>query len=132
MSIRVNLNHPGELLIEIVVAIGIIGLVLVGVTDLMTRSARVVTFQKQKDEALSIVRKKLNEYKTTRDTDPESFYNTVVGGVTDPCVPEKDYKCIVSVDKQLDSVLITVVAEWNDGGRTYNVSLSQSLYIDQK
>ncbi len=33
------------MLIEIVVAIGIIGLVLVGVSDLMTRSSKVISFQ---------------------------------------------------------------------------------------
>jgi len=120
----------GQMLIEIVVAVGIIGLVLVGVSDLMTRSIRVVSFQKQKDEALAVIKKKLLEYRASRDLDPEGFYNSMTSGTTtiDPCDAEKPlYRCLVTVEKSVDAVSLTVVGEWQDGGRLYSVSLSQSL-----
>lgn len=115
------------MLIEIVVAIGIIGLVLVGVSDLMTRSIRVVTFQKQKAEAITIIKKMLDSYRVLRDSDPDGFYASAGNALLDPCVAEKPYKCTVTMEKTADAVNVLIVAEWQDGGRTYNVSLSQSL-----
>lgn len=126
--------HRGQTLIEIVMAIGIIGLVLVGVSDLMTRSIRVVSFQKQKDEALIIIKKMLIDYKAARDTDPEGFYTAIDNATIDPCVANSVYKCVVTVDKPptLDSVNISILAEWLDGGKTYSVTLSQSLTRSQR
>ncbi len=120
-------KNKGQMLIEIVVAVGIIALVLVGVSDLMTRSLRVVTFQKQKDEAGGLVQKILNDYKVQRDINPDNFYNTVTGEVIDPCESGKPYKCTVTVDKTADGVLVSVLVEWSDGGNTFNMTLSELL-----
>lgn len=120
-------KNKGVMLIEIVVAVGIIGLVLIGVSDLMTRSVSVVTFQKQKKEALTIITKKLNDYKAARDTNPDNFYTTVADSIVDPCVVNKPYKCLITVDKTADAVKISITAQWQDGGRPYETSLSQSL-----
>lgn len=115
------------MLIEIVVAIGVIALVLIGTSDLLIRSSRVVTFQKQKDEAFSIIEGILNDYRVQRDTDPEGFYTTVTGTVIDPCVAGKPYVCTITVDKTPDATLISIRADWSEGESDYNVSLSQSL-----
>jgi type II secretory pathway pseudopilin PulG len=122
-----NSINLGQMLIEVVVAVGIIALVFVGVSDLMTRSLRVVTFQRQRDEASTILQKIQNDYKAQRDTDPDSFYNTVDNNVTDPCVSGKPYKCTVIVEKFPNSITITVKAEWTDGGDPLSVSSIQSL-----
>ncbi|KKS94546.1 MAG: hypothetical protein UW68_C0011G0013 [Candidatus Collierbacteria bacterium GW2011_GWB1_44_6] len=127
-KIKLIAKHAGQMLIEIVVAVGIIGLVLIGISDLITRSTRVVTFQRQKDEAQAIIKKMLTNYKVERDTDPDSFYNTVSNRVTDPCVEGRPYKCLVTVEKSLDFVYISITAEWDDGGSVYNTTLSQSFY----
>lgn len=132
MSKKQLKNFSGQMLIEVVVAIGIIALVLVGVSDLMTKSLSVITYQRQRDEALNILQKIQNGYKAMRDTDAEAFFNTVANTIIDPCEAGKNYKCTVLVDKQLNSVLITVTAEWSDGGKTYNLSLSQSLFKTAK
>lgn len=127
----INLTyHNGQMLIEVVVALGIIGLVLVGVSDLMTRSVGVVNFQRQKSEALSIINKRLTDYKRDRDTDSESFYASAGDSVIDPCEAGKSYKCIVTMTKTADSVNILITAEWLNGGKTYSTSLSQSLTRD--
>ncbi len=115
------------MLIEIVVAIGIIGLVLVGVSDLMTRSVSVASFQKQKEEAITIIKKILNDYKSDRDTNPDGFYAAISGSIIDPCKDGLPYRCLVTVSKNSDSVTITVTAEWEDGGKTYKTALTQSL-----
>lgn len=123
----------GQMLIEIVIAIGIIGLVLVGVADLMTRSVRVVTFQKQKQVGLEIIKKMLIDYKSARDADPEGFYASIKNAVIDPCVATNpDYRCILTVDKSVDEVAMSIKAEWQDGGRTYSVTLAQSLVRNLK
>ena len=74
MKINLLNNFSGQMLIEVVIAIGIIALVLVGVSDLMTRSLRVVTFQKQRDEANAYLQKMQNDLKAQRDADPEGFF----------------------------------------------------------
>jgi len=126
------IKNPGLMLIEILVAVGIVGLVLVGVSDLMTRAIGATTFQKQKNEALIIVQKKLTDYKIARDTNPESFYNSITNTVIDPCTVGTIYKCTVTADKAADSVIVSIVAEWQDGDRNYNVKLSQLLAREWK
>ncbi len=117
----------GQMLIEVVVAIGIIVLILVGTSDLTTRSLRAVTFQKQKDEAVLILQKLLNDYRSQRDSDPAGFYSTVTSEVIDPCIAGKPYKCTVLVDKTADAVTLTAMADWDEGGKTLSVKLVESL-----
>ena len=120
------------MLIEIVVAIGIIGLVLVGVSDLMSKSVRTTSFQKQKAEALTIIKEKLGDYRTARDTNPEGFYSSAESVSIDPCVVDKPFRCLVTMEKYPDSINILIKADWSDGGRTYEVSLSQLLFREKK
>lgn len=115
------------MLIEIVIAVGVLALVLVGVADLMTRSAKVATFQKQRDEATNITQTMINSYRNQRDTDPIGFYNTVSSTVLDPCVEAKPYVCTVTVTKAIDEVMISIKTAWDDGGQTYDISLSITL-----
>ncbi len=121
------MTWSGQMLIEIVVAVGIISLVLVGVSDLMIRSSRLTTFQRQKAEAFTISQRLLNNYRVQRDSNPQAFYDNAGGSVLDPCVSGKTYVCIVSMEKSAEAVLVTVKVEWGDGGQTFDVSLSQSL-----
>ena len=116
------------MLIEVVIAVGIIALVLVGVSDLMTRSLRVVTYQKQRDEANAYLQKIQNDLKAQRDADPEKFYQTVSGSSA-LCEAGKAYTCKILVERALDniSITITATAEWSDGGNTLRISTVQSL-----
>lgn len=117
----------GQMLIEIVVAVGVLSLVLIGVSDLMTRSQRVGTFQRQKDEALSIARMLLNDYRIQRDNDPDQFEDNVVGLSRDVCVTDKPYSCKVEVTKQTGSVDVVATVSWIDGVNTLSVNLNQVL-----
>ncbi|KKT89707.1 MAG: hypothetical protein UW88_C0001G0087 [Candidatus Collierbacteria bacterium GW2011_GWD2_45_10] len=116
------------MLIEIVVAVGIIALVLLGVSDLMTRSSRVVTFQKQKDEAITIAQKLQNDYRTQRDIDPLGFYANAGNSILEPCISDT-YKCTITMDTVTvpNFIQVTIKVEWKDGGQIFSTSLSQSL-----
>ena len=127
MNINFKRNLSGQMLIEIVVAVGIIALVLVGVSDLVTRSLKVLTYQKQKDEAGAILKKIQNDYRVQRDINPEGFYSSIVSTVIDPCVADSTFVCTITVDKTVDSVTIMAKAEWIDGGSSFSTSLVQSL-----
>jgi type II secretory pathway pseudopilin PulG len=127
MKHKTEVLFSGQMLIEVVVAIGIIALVLVGVSELMTRSLKVISFQKQKDVAESLLKKIQNDYRTQRDIDPNGFYESVANVVLDPCVVDSLYKCQIFVDKSGDLVTITARAEWIDGGNLLSVSSVQSL-----
>ena len=123
------------MLIEIVVAVGIIALVLVGVSDLLTRSSRTVTFQKDKDAAISYAQKMLNDYRVSRDEDPLGFFDTVTGLAEEDCAIGSPYKCsaVVSVAADYSSAQITATVKWDvvvsPNGETQflSVSLSETL-----
>lgn len=117
----------GQMLIEVVVAIAVIALVLVGVSSLMTKSLRVVTFQKEKDIAGSSLQKIQNDYKRDRDINPDGFFATLPETDTVDC--GAIYSCDVDFEMAADnnSVLITATASWLDGDRTLSVSSKQLL-----
>lgn len=115
------------MLIEIVVAVGVLALVLIGVSDLMTRSLRNSSFQVKRDEALSIAREILNDYRIEKENDPEIFESVVVGLNRDVCVDGKDYSCSVEVTKNNGSVDLLVTVNWPDGNNTLSINLKQTF-----
>lgn len=115
------------MLIEIVIAIGILALVLVGVSDLMTRSARVTTFQRKRDEAYSVARSVVNEYKLQRDNDPNSFELNVTGINKEVCVEAKEFSCVAVVNNSGGLIEIVVTVSWIEGQNTLSVSLKQTF-----
>ncbi len=115
------------MLIEIVIAVGILAMVLIGVSDLMTRTQRVSTFQAKRDEANSVAKKILNDYRLQRDTDPETFAATVTGIDRDTCVDGLDYSCTATVTNVNGDVDINVVVSWVEGENTFSISTSQKL-----
>lgn len=115
------------MLIEIVIAVGVLALVLVGVSDLMTRSQIVSTYQRRSDEALSIAKKILNNYRTQKESDPSNFKDNVVGLDKQVCVEGKDYSCVVTITKNSNSVNLLIKVSWPEGSNTLNVSLDQII-----
>lgn len=121
------MKNKGQMLIEIIIAVGVLVLVLVGVSDLMTRSQRVSSYQGKRDEALSIAKEILNDYRLQKENDPQNFADTVIGLNRDVCVAGKDYSCTVTVTKNVTSVNLFVRVSWIDGANTLDVSLEQDL-----
>lgn len=127
----------GQSLIEIVIAVGIIVVVLVGVSDLVTRSLGLSSFQKNMNMAVNIAQNQLTYYRQQRDLNPTDFfidpnanYDTCVG-----TFDEDKYNCDISyslIDIPATGVSINVKIEWKDGDKTINTELSQDLAIPTK
>jgi len=60
-------NNFGQSLIEIVVAVGIIAVVLVGASDVISRSLNLASFQASNNVAVNIAQNQLNYYRQQRD-----------------------------------------------------------------
>lgn len=125
--------YSGQSLIEILVAIGIIAVVLVGVSDLITRSLSLASFQASKTVATNIAENQLNYYRQARDQAPTTFfadpnpqagYSTCVGN-TDPV----KYACTINYDSSgiANGTNMTVSIVWKDGDKVITTQLSQVL-----
>ncbi len=121
------MKNKGQMLIEIVVAVGVLALVLIGVSDLMTRSARVSGYQAKRDEANSIARELLNDYRIQKENDPDNFEDIASGLSREVCVEGKDYSCLVTVTKNTGSVDLLVTVSWPDGNNILSISINQTL-----
>lgn len=115
------------MLIEIVISVGILALVLIGVSDLMTRTQRVSTFQAKRDEANSIGKKILNDYRLQRDNDPDGFANNVVGINRPTCVEGKTYSCVATIENVNGDIDVRITVSWIEGENTFSISLNQKL-----
>jgi type II secretory pathway pseudopilin PulG len=122
---RYKINFRGQMLIEIVIAVGILALVLVGVSDLMTRSSKISTFQRKRGEAYEVAKTVINEYKLQRDNDPNVFQSSVAGIDREVCVAGKEFSCLATVTIEGSSVNIVVKVSWIEGLNTFSVSLNQ-------
>lgn len=132
-SMKLTINTPlsGQSLIEIVVAVGIIAVVLVGVSDLVTRSLGLSSFQSSKTIAINIAQNQLTYYRQKRDESPTDFF-------VDPqtnfstCIGNYDlgkYNCsIVYTNVGITNGLrMTVIVRWRDGDKEIDTELSQVL-----
>jgi Tfp pilus assembly protein PilV len=129
-------SNKGQSLIEIVVAVGIIAVVLVGVSDLITRSLGLSSFQAKKNEATNIAQSQLNKYRQARDMEPTRFFSADN--------PQKDfslcetlnlkYTCTIGYDYTgvTNGVKMTVGVEWTDGDKNVTTELSQVLFKPTK
>ena len=126
-------SNSGQSLIEIVVAVGIIAVVLVGVSDLISRSLSLSSFQATKSVAINIAHNQLNHYRLMRDMEPTQFFtdpNPQAG--YDDCVDNPNptkYDCTISYTypESPDVVKMTVNVRWTDGSKTIDTTLSQYL-----
>lgn len=65
------------MLVEIVVAIGVVMLVLVGISDLTSRTTKMYRLEKEKDEANRLLEARLSQYKNDRDRDSTAFFSGI-------------------------------------------------------
>lgn len=123
-------NQLGQSLIEIVVAVGIIAVVLVGTSDLISRSLSLASFQSSKNEATNIAQNQLNYYRQQRDLHPTDFFDHPENYSL--CVGSFDtskYTCSIAYDTVgVDSgANMTVTIVWHDGDKEISTKLSQLL-----
>jgi len=121
------MKDSGQLLVEIVVAVGVLAMVLLSVTDLMTRSTRLLTYERDREGAYSMAREILNTYRKERDTDSTLFFQTVSGLSRDPCFADKKFGCEVVVTSLANGVDIKVNVFWIDKEKRYDIKIDQVL-----
>jgi len=128
----------GQSLIEIVVAVGIMAVVLVGVSDLISRSLGLASFQKNKNIAVNIAQNQINHYRLLKDQEPTSFFTTNVQALYGDCVGDdydsSKFECTIlysietnDIDGLPSSIRINVNIKWLDGEKEINTKLSQLL-----
>ena len=141
-----NILHreaKGQSLIEIVVAVGIIMVVLVGVSDLISRSLSLASFQAGKNAATNIAQSQLNHFRQQKDLEPSVFFTGANLVTPSPCYnagvdfDDTKYICTVEfvnneVSGVIESTEITVNVEWKDGDKTINTRLTQTLVKPKK
>jgi type II secretory pathway pseudopilin PulG len=124
---KLEIKSKGQMLIEIVIAVGILALVLVGVSDLMTRSSRITTFQKKRDEAYTVARSIINTYRLQKDSDPGNFESNVIGLNMAICEEGKDFSCLATISKNNGSVDISVKVSWPEGQNVLSITMNQTF-----
>ncbi len=123
------MKNKGQMLIEVVVSVGILALVLIGVSDLMTRSQRQSEFQTKKDDAMEVAKSLLNDYRSQKEMDPVTFLDNVVGINRAVCIEGKDFSCVVEVTKGSSSVDLNITVSWVDGSNTLSINLKNTINI---
>lgn len=133
MKIRSKFFFKGQSLIEIVVAVGIIAVVLVGVSDLIVRSLGLADYQSDKNVANNIAQKQLNYYRQARDQAPADFFNQDDGNPSNrysACIGPYDtdkYGCSIAYTYITNGVEMAVNISWKDGENEINMQLLQTL-----
>lgn len=121
-------SQIGQSLIEIVVAVGIIAVVLVGVSDLITRALSLASFQAGKNEAVNIAQNQLNYYRQKKDENPDLFFDS---GLVNFCVFGFDttkYQCEISYTNTTpEKTDMKVNVKWHNGSSEIETELSQTL-----
>lgn len=91
-SLWVHLNYmnkdKGQILAEVVVAIGVIMMVLIGMSSLMSKSTKTIRQNDVKDEAVKLVEAQIRYYKDQRDRDINGFFANIAAlpkDVYGPC-----------------------------------------------
>ena len=133
-------KDTGQILAEVLVAIGIIVVVLIGMSNLMTKTTKTVSQNTTKDLAVSLVQSQLNFYKTERDKNVNDFFikpangtSNLPNGSCDPWQPATHallvpIACTVSSTVIPGGANITVTATWTQSEpNDSSVSLTNSL-----
>jgi len=115
----------GQSLIEVVIAIGVVGLVLTSMVFVSTLGIKTSRVAKERVEARHLVGNKLEEVRRTRDEDPEAFFATgtysdapIQTGTNPTYTLTTTYTQVVAGEQYE----ITVEATWEDGANTYTVT----------
>lgn len=150
-----SMDEKGQILAEVVVAIGIIIIVLIGMSQLMSRTTKTIRRNTFKDAAASLVNDQIRWYKVQRDADTAAFFKNVVPApvgtgpgfmrVYIPCggpnggwfipTPSPTLTTTISCSVQFDDtglsgngVTVTVKATWTETtADDSNLSLSSTI-----
>lgn len=131
MKYLINLSgKEGQSLVEIVVAIGVMGLVLTSMVMAVTIGIKTTRVAKERVEARHLIENRLEEARRERDTDPDGFFG--LGNRTDPTEQvgaNPVYSLTTSYTEIVPGEQIEVEVEvtWVDGANDYVVTGSTYL-----
>lgn len=125
-------QKQGQSLIEVVVAVGILGVALVGVVMASTFGLKSARIARERSEARHLVEVKLEEVRRQRDGDPEAWF--ALGSRTDPAEQigtAPIYTLTTTYTEVLPQAQFEVVVEasWEDAEVTYRVT--QTTYLSK-
>jgi len=135
-------QNAGQMLAEVVIAIGLLALILVGMSELLSRSTANIRLNKQKDEAARAVEARLSYLRQERDKDSAYFFASVVHNLDSgtftacttpvwPFVAEYNFSCTERYSDVVSGVLVEVKASWtNKTTNDTSVTLSRILEND--
>lgn len=126
----------GQTLVEVIVAVGVIGLVLTGIVLAASSGLKTSRVARERFEARRLASSKLEEVRNERNTDPASFFAESKAGSSFEEGPETiegnlaSYERTVSYDYTADGdeVEVTVEVEW---GSDPTFSVSETTILTQ-
>lgn len=131
--------YLGQSLIEIVIALGIIVVVLVGVSDLISRSLSLASYQATKNQATNIAQDQLSYFKHEKELAPTDFFlrQDVQSGNGDcdntanidstKFVCKIQFEYIYDGSMKINGVIVTASVTWKKGNDEVTTKLSQTL-----
>lgn len=131
-------NTDGQTLVEVVVAVAVIGLVLTGIVLAVTSGLKTSRISRERFEARRIAESQLEDIRSERNNDPGSFFVSENAGDTIEVGPEvvegnlTSYQMTTTYDYAVDGkeVEITVEVEWG-GEESFTVSQTTTLTLWQ-
>jgi len=82
-------KDSGIIIAEVVIAVGILAVVLVGLSDVITRTTQATRLTNQTNEAARAIEARLAYFKLERDRDAKNFFDNIVhnldGGIFTDC-----------------------------------------------
>lgn len=120
----------GQIIAEVIVAIGILGIILVGISDLVTKTTSSIRLNKQHDEAVRAVNSQLTYLRQERDADVNSFFTTEVNNTNCswPITVSFTLTCGQSFSTDANGTTVTVTGTWtNKAANDNSVSLTEYL-----
>lgn len=108
-------NHSGQLLIEVVVATGIVVLVLVGITELMTYTIKTNRYNNFREKALATIQSDFRRCEIQSFDDQIAFFSDGMDGDNFlscvHCTLENENPCLVSVSSESIQQLTEIVKQ---------------------
>lgn len=111
----------GQTLVEMVIAVGLVAVVLVGLVAGTTASLKSARLAKERNVASQYAQTEIENARRERDEDPAVFFGSA--GVEGPISYGEDPVYNVMITKTLSGSQMRVAVEvtWDDGINTYNV-----------
>ena len=123
-------NSVGQLLLEVLIALTILGLVAVAVVKVSTKSLKGARLTGDRKEALSLAKQVMVEVERRRGEDVTLFFTGSDG--TENCGPlgeNNEYSCTISYDfdspPDSSNVEVKILIEWFEGDGTSSVDLDK-------